>query len=1207
MSRKLVSSLKKSEILQLPGMTQYRTKTIKELRSIVKNNIINVFGQVNNRGITVDNYNTLYNKYNVNQDNQLFKKIRQTKRNTRQKQIHQEQYQNQIKQSALEERQFIDNINNISTDIYANTKDKIRRDYENRIKGFQKNKEFKKFFGNMMKNVSNDVGFEVDIGDSDYKRLAFTETLRQIYKGRYNKKKAVVKAFTIDDNYRWFTLSKEHDIESTIGHISGDIDLSTNQSDSNPYVMKSFVPVRYQLMFLDINKSKDGVKFNIKKQDPKTKRIFNEEVELDEDYRETPEGSFFPYINLSKIDLSPFQIFHNIDQKNYQDNCFVYACIQSKVFTEDEIAHLRYTVQTRSIPNNKILEISQQFQCNFVVKRIDENFNNEQQQQVKIDTRKKAWAKSFKRTIELLLYKDHYMLYQRVPATIYYLEHAEELEKNYPQVPLNRLMLVNGIIKKRLLFKEDGTLPMKIFRKMFELKLFKEILSCELNILNTTEYDHLNDYDNLEFNEKLCCKLIDSKEEKKKERTWTRIYYSDFETDTTLSPHVPYLNCTIYRDKANIHKINFLGENSGEQLLDYLISGSLTYFHNLKYDACFFINTPGWKTEITERSGTVLQIVMTKYDSRECIDPKTKRKKTLTTIIKNLVFRNSYSIIPSALANFASMFNLKVHKDLMPYRLYTQRNIKRKNVSALEFQLQYFLENQDKLSKTQIKNNWNQLMENANIADAFNKENLTVDIVKYAIFYCQKDCIVLMKGLEKFDEDLRAVFNSTNTKMLNVHNFISISSIGYHFAHKFGCFDGCYELSGKPQNFIQRCVSGGRTMTAANKKQYIEGKIQDFDAVSLYPSAMYVMDGVPKGIPKIIPSDILREELMSLDTFFIEINITKIQCKSPTPYKFGQVFRRNDAGSKIFDNNPIDHFYIDKVGLLDLMEFYDIEFELIRGYYFDQGFNTKINVFIEGLFNLRLKYKKEKNPLQSTIKLLLNSIYGKSILKAMKTETKSVPRDEIFKYIWRNYNYISEIIDEPTIDKMYVKRIKPINKHFNLPQFGATVLSWSKHLMNRVMGSAEQAGIPIFYQDTDSMHLFEKDVPKVASIFKSKYQQKLIGENMCQFHNDFDPFPGSVGNVYSRKLIALGKKSYLDILVDEEGHEGYHIRLKGIPHQVILNKCKRMQIGVEELFERLYRGEEITFNLLDGSNAFRKTKSFMQTNLPAFNRKLKFI
>ena len=30
---------------------------------------------------------------------------------------------------------------------------------------------------------------------------------------------------------------------------------------------------------------------------------------------------------------------------------------------------------------------------------------------------------------------------------------------------------------------------------------------------------------------------------------------------------------------------------------------------------------------------------------------------------------------------------------------------------------------------------------------------------------------------------------------------------------------------------------------------------------------------------------------------------------------------------------------------------------------------------------------------------------------------------------------------------------------------------------------------------------------------------------MTQFHCDFDSFDGAVGNVYSRKLIALGKKS----------------------------------------------------------------------------------
>ena len=86
----------------------------------------------------------------------------------------------------------------------------------------------------------------------------------------------------------------------------------------------------------------------------------------------------------------------------------------------------------------------------------------------------------------------------------------------------------------------------------------------------------------------------------------------------------------------------------------------------------------------------------------------------------------------------------------------------------------------------------------------------------------------------------------------------------------------------------------------------------------------------------------------------------------------------------------------------------------------------------------------------------------------------------------------------------------------------------------------------------------------------------------------------------------MGKKSYLDILVDEEGNEGYHIRLKGVPKQCILNKCKRMEITVEELYERLYKGEKITFDLTDGTNCFRKTKTFEQITLSQFTRTVYF-
>lgn len=44
----------------------------------------------------------------------------------------------------------------------------------------------------------------------------------------------MVKAHTIDGKYKWFTLSDKHNKESTIGHISGEIDLGEDQSDTKP-------------------------------------------------------------------------------------------------------------------------------------------------------------------------------------------------------------------------------------------------------------------------------------------------------------------------------------------------------------------------------------------------------------------------------------------------------------------------------------------------------------------------------------------------------------------------------------------------------------------------------------------------------------------------------------------------------------------------------------------------------------------------------------------------------------------------------------------------------------------------------------------------------------------------------------------------------------------------------------------------------------
>ena len=52
--------------------------------------------------------------------------------------------------------------------------------------------------------------------------------------------------------------------------------------------------------------------------------------------------------------------------------------------------------------------------------------------------------------------------------------------------------------------------------------------------------------------------------------------------------------------------------------------------------------------------------------------------------------------------------------------------------------------------------------------------------------------------------------------------------------------------------------------------------------------------------------------------------------------------------------------YIDKVGLEDLITFHEAEFEILDGYYFNEGRNNTINNVIKSLYDKRLTLKQEK-------------------------------------------------------------------------------------------------------------------------------------------------------------------------------------------------------------------------------------------------------
>ena len=143
---------------------------------------------------------------------------------------------------------------------------------------------------------------------------------------------------------------------------------------------------------------------------------------------------------------------------------------------------------------------------------------------------------------------------------------------------------------------------------------------------------------------------------------------------------------------------------------------------------------------------------------------------------------------------------------------------------------------------------------------------------------------------------------------------------------------------------------------------------------------------------------------------------------------------------------------------------------------------------------------------------------------------------------------------------MALKMSKPISKHFNFSLFGIHILAMSKRIMNEVMCLADDLGMKIYYQDTDSMHIENFNLERLAYEFKIKYGRELIGTQLGQFHSDFDAIAPNSTNVRARESYFVGKKCYIDELIDDQGNVGHHIRMKGIPKASELKKFPHLPI-----------------------------------------------
>ena len=755
----------------------------------------------------------------------------------------------------------------------------------------------------------------------------------------------------------------------------------------------------------------------------------------------------------------------------------------------------------------------------------------------------------------------------------------------------------------------------------------------------------------------------------------------------------------------------------------------IIYFHNLKYDY------------------SLIQACQNFIISSECSKSGNIYSATLKYKGYTFELRDSYKMISMPLRDFQKSLDLKNgKKDFAIYEYFTPDNFTNEFATLEELQ-----KHDKKLTIEKLKKR--------GLEQFLTEDKKNLHVIDFYVDYMMADCDTTAEGLKKFNELMLKQIG------LNSFNFLTISSIAHcYFVNN--CYsqindknwgidengnviiDGlgfpmyqrleetAYELCGTLREFVARANVGGRTCLQNNKKvnrtsvglkEFIEmsnkvndvdntnmrydmnefkkniKKIQDFDGVSLYPSAMAI-SVIPAGACNVFSEDILRkledyfkkhiekiEKLKNLEISPVEmIKVKKEQFEKITDDELKQSINRlrnlnyseDDIDEYFFTKKPdtspkarykrvvselnkkfklktienetqllqhylnAEHFVVEvllevegdqqipflcgededgtrdwtnsvsgsvvmnKIDLINLPKYYTIKkLQIIQGVYWMTQIGmrqkTLVQEYIKKLFEARAKAKREgNNGLQNMLKLFMNSAYGKTNVKAAKSNIRYVARKDVDAFKRNNYEYIKCITylnnSGSKFDRVRIKLSNNTYEHFNLAHIAGVYLSNSKVIMNDLLNVFTQEGKEALYTDTDSIHMFDEDIPTIEKKYREIYGRELIGKSLGQFHDDFEPIIPKFNNgvkiskkerkaypQYSIGFIGLGKKSYLDVLANDFNDDiNYHIRFKGANSANIEAYCKTQKITIVEFYEKLFRGEKVRLNLCAGKTRF---------------------
>jgi hypothetical protein len=938
--------------------------------------------------------------------------------------------------------------------------------------------------------------------------------------------------------------------------------------------------------------------------------------------KKNTDGGFFNKRNNSKVDLSKLQIYNKkqIEASNGVDtHCLINALRKNGVKEKFINKVILATTDKGNIPRSMLNKIAELIRKDIILK----SMINGKTKTTKYKT-KSLYAKN--KPCQLTIADNHFMPNIHLDISKYACDNYEKIchLENYNQI--------TGFDKRKQVFKYNEKYS-KV-KTLYLFTVFKEkgLFVKDNNLKKFHEYDtaveNLLDDINSEQRE---TKIKAVKENK------ANIFYADIESVTTgnnaLEVNVKFeessknsnesLVKSVFAEKltkdhimrsgklkskiTNSKNINNqilmigavselqeqvnifnrvinnhdLGEKATvENFLNYITANgshpAMCYFHNLKYDYA-----------LLEKHLSVISVVKkgsTLYSSKCFFKGQT------------VEFRDSLKILNMPLSKVP--YNFELPKE---YR----------KMEAINYSF-YNVDNVDK--RTTVKTyteglsikNKNIFLELVKKHYSYKANDSSFNPTDYYKDYLKLDCLVLKKGIEAFTKSINTITGDTEGKNgLDINDSRTISSLTDKYLFKEGSYNKVYEMSGNLREYCSKAIFGGRVhVNPRFKKKLIKGRFSDFDAVSLYPSAIVRLcddiGGIPAGAATRFKSEELKD-WQSKKFSILTVNIKEIRKKRDVPRLAFRGKLKIEYVNEISNHKMV----ISNIGLENLITNHDIDFEILDGIYWE-NVNSKLGSLIKKLFQDRLTAKKaNKDSLQQVIKLMLNSAYGKTIMSKSKEDLKIKSAyvrkgEEVSEFDTYYINHFNTIKSARKINEyQFELKEMALDISYNRAHIGVFILDMSKRIVDEVLNIVDDLGYPCYYGDTDSLHIDHKVIKPLSDRYRELYKKELIGKGLGQFHNDYSlkGVNKYKDDIVAVKSIFLGRKSYLDVIegITDSGEivHGVHVKLKGMTKAGIRHKINSLQESLNgdtaygelinkhiKMYEDLATGEpmELTLN-----------------------------